>query len=87
VKPCAYPMHKAPRCSAHSKRTGLPCMSPAVSGWSVCRMHGARGGAQAGKAHPNYRHGCRSAEFVRESHKLADMVRDWREIAKLLGVS
>jgi hypothetical protein len=41
------PMHKAhaaPRCKARSKRTGQPCRSPAVRGWKVCRMHGARGG-------------------------------------------
>jgi hypothetical protein len=40
------PMHKAyraPRCTAKSKRTGRPCRSPAVRGWKVCRMHGARG--------------------------------------------
>jgi hypothetical protein len=30
----------APRCSAHSKRTGLPCTNPAIKGAVVCRMHG-----------------------------------------------
>ena len=42
------PMDKAraaPRCHARSKRTGLPCGAPAVSGWKVCRFHGAGGGA------------------------------------------
>ena len=37
------PMHRcnaAPRCSAKSKRTGMPCRSPAVRGYRVCRMHG-----------------------------------------------
>lgn len=45
-------MHRcnaAPRCRAKSKRTGLPCRSPAVRGYRVCRMHGARGGAPKGK--------------------------------------
>jgi hypothetical protein len=35
------PMHKAqaaPRCTARSKRTGLPCRAPAVRGCAVCRM-------------------------------------------------
>lgn len=64
MKPDAYPMHCAPRCSAKSKRTGWPCKSPAVRGWAVCRMHGAGGGAKPGKAHPNYRHGERSREAV-----------------------
>jgi hypothetical protein len=28
------------RCKAKSKRTGLPCRSPAVNGYRVCRIHG-----------------------------------------------
>lgn len=28
------------RCSATSKRTGKPCPMPAISGATVCRMHG-----------------------------------------------
>jgi hypothetical protein len=39
-----YPFQKSPRCSATSKRTRRPCMAPAVTGWTVCRFHGARGG-------------------------------------------
>ncbi|MGI9353948.1 MAG: HGGxSTG domain-containing protein [Rhizobiaceae bacterium] len=34
----------APRCTAHSKRSGEPCRNPAVRDWTVCRLHGARGG-------------------------------------------
>ena len=44
----ADPMHAAnaaPRCRAESKRSGKPCRAPAVQGWKVCRMHGARGGS------------------------------------------
>jgi hypothetical protein len=55
--------HAAPRCEATSKRSGDPCRAPAVKGWSVCRMHGARGGSQGDTAHPNYRHGLRSQGF------------------------
>jgi hypothetical protein len=40
------PMHLACRCSATSKRSGLRRRSPAVRGASVCRMHGAAGGAR-----------------------------------------
>ena len=54
--------HAAPRCDARSKRTGQPCRNPAVKGWNVCRMHGARGGAPRGEAHGNYRHGGRTIE-------------------------
>lgn len=32
------------RCHARSKTTGERCKAPAVKGWKVCRMHGARGG-------------------------------------------
>jgi len=38
-------MNAAPRCSATSKRSRQKCRAPAVRGWSVCRFHGARGGA------------------------------------------
>jgi hypothetical protein len=61
------PMHKAhaaPRCTAKSKRTGQPCRAPAVQGWRVCRMHGARGGAPDGERNGNYRHGARSRETI-----------------------
>ena len=51
--------HDAPRCKAKSKRTGLACRSPAVNGYQVCRMHGARGGAPEGKRNGNFRHGVR----------------------------
>ena len=83
----ADPMHAAnssPRCTAKSKRTGQPCKSPAVRGWGVCRMHGARGGSRPGKAHPNYQHGERSREATalrayinalgRELRKLDDVI-------------
>jgi hypothetical protein len=49
-----YPFQKSPRCSATSKRTRRPCMAPAVTGWTVCRFHGARGGGPKGKANGAY---------------------------------
>lgn len=63
----------APRCTAHSKRTGLPCGAPAVKGWTVCRMHGAGGGAPRGKAHGQYRHGGRTIE-AQEPVKLVKLL-------------
>jgi len=63
--------HSSPRCTAYSKRSGLPCKNPAVRGWSVCRMHGAGGGHGSGKASPAYRHGMRT--------------RDWVEVRKAIG--
>jgi len=56
--------HAAPRCTARSRRSGERCRSPAVRGWSVCRMHGARGGAPEGERNGNYRHGARTKETI-----------------------
>jgi hypothetical protein len=63
----ANPMQRAhcsPRCTATAKSTKLRCRAPAVTGWSVCRMHGARGGASLGVLHPNFKHGLRGKEFA-----------------------
>ena len=76
------PMHRcnaAPECRAISKRTGLPCRSPAVTGYRVCRMHGARGGAPEGKRNGNFRHGGRTKETIGASRylkELAQLLRD-----------
>ena len=78
-------MNAAPRCTATSKRTGRPCKAPAVRGWSVCRMHGARGGHGPGAANPAYRHGMRSREWVETRKSVNDLVRAQRGIEELLG--
>jgi hypothetical protein len=57
-------LRRAPRCSAKAKSTGERCRCPAVRGWAVCRVHGARGGHAAGPAHPQWKHGGRSQEVV-----------------------
>lgn len=72
--------HDARRCTAKSKRTGQPCLAPAVRGWTVCRMHGARGGAMAGTAHPNWKHGGRSAEAVAIRKLLNELGNDARKL-------
>ena len=83
MKSDANPMqrvHAAPRCAATSKRTGLPCRAPAVRGWSVCRMHGAGGGARPGKAHPNYKHGMRTKEWTEMRKLVNELVRDLQPV-------
>lgn len=72
-------MQLSPRCSARSKRTGLPCRAPAVKGWAVCRMHGARGGAPSGERHGQYRHGMRTQEAIAERRSLAELRQMVRE--------
>jgi hypothetical protein len=69
------PMHLAKRCKAHSKRTGLPCGSPAVKGWAVCRMHGARGGAPEGKRNGSYRNGGRTKRTMAAKAAVQAMAR------------
>lgn len=71
--------HSALRCSAKSKRTGKPCGSPAVNGWSVCRMHGARGGAPSGEPNGNYRHGGNTKEALALMAEIQALMRSCRE--------
>lgn len=85
MKPDTYPMHASPRCTAHSKRTGLPCCNPAVRGWKVCRMHGARGGQGPGSLNPAYKHGGRTTENVELRRLVADLARESRRIELVLG--
>ena len=75
----------APRCRAPSKRTGQPCRSPAVSGWAVCRMHGAGGGHAAGPSHPRWVHGMRSQGAITLRRLVNEMAREAREIEVLIG--
>ena len=70
--------HAAQRCKARSKRTGQPCRAPAVHGFRVCRMHGARGGAPEGKRNGNFRHGGRTKEAIKtvgETNGLLRLIR------------
>jgi hypothetical protein len=41
---------------------GCPCQ--ALNGWTVCRFHGARGGAPESKTNGNYRHGARFRKTI-----------------------
>jgi hypothetical protein len=58
----------SPRCAARRKRDGQPCNAPAVRGWPVCRMHGARGGPRTSAGvercrAARWKHGRRSPAF------------------------
>ena len=78
----ANPMDRAnaaPRCHATAKRTGQPCRAPAVTGWRVCRVHGAGGGQPSGPAHPNWRHGERSGEAVTSRAQIGALLRECRD--------
>jgi hypothetical protein len=47
-------------------------------------MHGARGGAKPGKAHPNYRHGERSTEAIVLRSVLGELTSEARAGARML---
>jgi hypothetical protein len=74
-----YSFQKAPRCSATSKRTRQRCQAPAVRGWTVCRFHGARGGAPKGEANGAYKHGLWTNEAKQERRSLSDLLRQARK--------
>ncbi len=73
------PMHLSPRCTATSKRTRERCRAPAVKGWSVCRFHGAGGGAPKGKRNGSYKHGLYTKEAIAERRAMTGHMRQVRE--------
>ncbi len=73
------PMHRSPRCTATSKRTRKRCRAPAVNGWTVCRYHGAGGGAPKGKRNGNYKHGLYTKEAIEEHRALSSLLRASRK--------
>ena len=73
-----WPMHQALRCHAKSKRSGLQCRAPAVRGHSVCRMHGAAGGAPKGNRNA-LKHGANSAKTLALKRQTTALVRMARE--------
>ena len=79
-----YPFQKSPRCTATSKRTRQPCQAPAVTGWIVCRFHGARGGAPKGKHNGMYRHGLYTQEAAALNSRLSDLQRESRALLRRL---
>jgi hypothetical protein len=80
-----YAFENAPRCTATSKRTKQRCRAPAVKGWTVCRNHGAGGGAPRGERNGMYRHGLYTKEAIAERRALAKMLRQCREELNTLG--
>jgi len=73
-------LQRALRCHATAKRTGQRCRCAATKGWRVCYVHGARGGAPRGSAHPNYRHGGRTTETIEMRRELAQLLRSTSEL-------
>ena len=75
-----YPFQESPRCHATSKRTRKLCMGAAVKGWTVCRFHGAHGGAPKGPKHGQYKHGLFTAEAIRERRLIRELLRECKRL-------
>ncbi len=56
------------QCTAQSKISGKRCLNPAVTGYNVCRMHGARGGAPKKNLNALV-HGCFVDRFLKRGEK------------------
>ena len=46
-----------------------------MRGWSVCRFHGAGGGAPKGERNGAYRHGQHTVEAVEDRRHIRDLIR------------
>jgi hypothetical protein len=62
-----------------SKRTCKQCRAPAVRGWTVCRFHGAGGGAPKGAANGRYKHGLFTADTISERRQISAILRASRK--------
>ena len=78
-------MHLSPRCTARSKRTGERCRAPAVTGWSVCRFHGARGGGPKGPRNGNYHHGRFTDKAIENRRVLNALIRELQKVAEQIA--
>lgn len=78
----AYPYQTSPRCSATSKRTRKPCQAPAVRGWTVCRFHGARGGAPTGDRNGAYRTGLHTKQAIDERRQTRALIQECRDLLR-----
>ena len=76
----------AKRCTANSKRTGLPCKNPAAYGCKVCRYHGAHPIKQ-GKDSPNYKHGRRTKQAELQHRAFTRRLQQIEDAMHLLGMT
>src|SRR5262245_42854596 len=80
----------SPRCTAHRKRDGQPWQAPAVRGYRVCRVHGARGGPKTAAGlqrckEARLKHGRRSAEYTAKMREERALLRKLKADTELIG--
>jgi hypothetical protein len=78
------------RCRAKSKRSGEQCKNYAVKGWSVCRMHGARGGPKTKKGKfrcktAPLKHGYYCKEAIEERRQNKNMMEKAKETLRSIN--
>lgn len=56
-----------------------------MRGWTVCRFHGAKGGAPKGQANGAYKHGLFTEEAIAGRHLIADLVQQARKAMRGLA--
>jgi hypothetical protein len=71
----AQRLQDAPRCTGTAKSRRTTCKAPAVTGWPVCRIQGARGGAPFGPANGRWAGGGRTQELERVRRAVATFAR------------
>ncbi len=80
------------RCRAQSKRTGVQCKAPAISGKFVCKTHGGRSTGpktaegRARCAAAKYIHGRYTRQARREFSEELVHLRALEDLARLLGM-
>ena len=74
------------QCTALTKRTKQPCKNPAAYGCRSCRVHGAHRNIQSGKAHPNWVHGERSKEWMKQNSAQLRELRDLESLGYAIGM-
>lgn len=73
-----HQLFNAPRCGAHSRRTGKPCMAPAMKN-GRCRMHG---GKSTGRP---VIHGRYTKKAKASRREFRELMRKMREILALVS--
>ena len=77
-------MNRSRRCGART-RTGRACRSPTVSDKQRCRMHGGAKGSGAPAGNRNaLKHGRYSSEILELRRRLAELVRETRELIEII---
>ena len=73
------------RCKAKSKRSGIQCKNYALKNYTVCRMHGARGGPKTKEGYnicknAPQKHGLYSREALEELRQLRKILKNEQRV-------